>query len=196
MTGWLESFILTFIPLFIVMNTFGSLPYVIEVTEGLPVNKRNRLIHIATFTAAVIGLVFLFFGRFILSIMNISVGSFAIACGIILMVFSIKYLLTGKSVEFVNDKLIAVSPLGTPLIAGPAVIATLLLISLQYSIYIVLISFALNLVIAWGVFIGGRVIKGFLGHGGLKAIGNIFNLLLAAIAVSLVLRGLSLLGAI
>lgn len=196
MTGWLESFILTFIPLFIVMDAFGSLPYVIEVTESLSVKKRNRVIHIATFTAAIIGLVFLFFGRFILSVMSISVGSFAIACGIILMIFSIKYLLTGKSVEAVNDNLIAVSPLGTPLIAGPAIIATLLLLSMEYQIYIVLISFALNLVVTWGIFIGSRVIKGFLGQGGLKAIGNVFNLLLAAIAVSLVLRGLSLLGAI
>lgn len=196
MTGWLNSLVLTFVPLFIVMDAFGSLPYVIEVTEGLPLKQQHRIIHTATFTAALIGLAFLFFGRLILKAMSISLGSFAIACGIVLMVFSIRYLLTGKSVAVEKNDLIAISPLGTPLIAGPAIIATLLLLSMEHSIYIVLISFALNLIIAWVIFIFRKVIKRFLGNGGLKAMGNIFNLLLAAIAASLILRGLSILGVI
>ncbi len=196
MTGWLQSLVLTFIPLFIVMDSFGNLPYVIQVTEGLPSDQQHRIIHIATITAALIGLVFLFFGRLILTAMSISVGSFAIACGIVLMVFSVRYLLTGQSVEMVHDKFIAISPLGTPLMAGPAIITTLILLSLQYNIYIVLVSFALNLLVAWGIFHGKNKIMSLLGKGGLKAIGNVFNLLLAAIAVSMILRGLTLLGVI
>jgi multiple antibiotic resistance protein len=194
MSDWLKSLVLTFIPLFIVMDALGNLPYVIEVTEGLPSQQQHRIIHTATFTAALIGLVFLFFGRLILTAMSISVGYFAIACGIVLMMFSIRFLLTGQSVEMVHDKFLAISPLGTPLLAGPAIITTLILLSLQYNIYIVLISFALNLAVAWGVFHGKNKIMGLLGKGGLKAIGNVFNLLLAAIAVSMVLRGLTLLG--
>jgi multiple antibiotic resistance protein len=113
------------------------------------------------------------------------------------MVFSIRYLLTGKSVEIiVQDKLIAISPLGTPLMAGPAIITTLILLSLQYNIYIVLASFALNLVVAWVIFHCKNKIMGLLGKGGLKAMGNVFNLLIAAISASMVLRGLTLLGVI
>jgi multiple antibiotic resistance protein len=196
MSDWLKSLVSTFIPLFIVMDAFGNLPYVIEVTEGLPSNQQHRIIHTATLTAALIGLVFLFFGRLILTAMSISVGYFAIACGIVLMVFSIRFLLTGQSVEMVHDKLLAISPLGTPLLAGPAIITTLLLLSLQYAIYIVLISFALNLILAWVILHAKDKIMGFMGSGGLKAIGNVFNLLLAAIAASMVLRGLTLLGVI
>ncbi len=196
MTGWLQSLVLTFIPLFIVTDAFGSLPYVIEVTEGLPPKQQYRIIHTATVTAALVGLIFLFFGRAILSVMSISVGSFATACGIVLMVFSLRYLLTGHTVEMVNDELTAISPLGTPLLAGPALITTLLLLSLQYSVYVVLISFALNLLIAWGIYLGKKTLVSFLGQGGLKGIGNVFNLLLAAIAASLIIRGLTLLGII
>ena len=196
MSEWLKSLVSTFIPLFIVMNAFGNLPYVIEVTEGLPYKQQLRIIHTATITAALIGLVFLFFGRLILTAMSISVGYFAIACGIVLMVFSIRFLLTGQSVEMVHDNYLAISPLGTPLLAGPAIITTLLLLSLQYNIYIVLISFVLNLVLAWVILCTKDNIMGFMGNGGLKAIGNVFNLLLAAIAVSIVLQGLSSLGVI
>ena len=196
MAVWLQSLVMTFIPLFIVMDVFGSLPYVIEVTKGLPLKQQHRIIHTATYTAALIGLVFLFFGRLILSAMNISVGYFAIACGIVLFVLSIRFLLTGQSVEMVRDEFLAISPLGTPLLAGPAIITTLLLLSLQYAVYIVLISFALNLILAWIILHAKDKIMGFMGSGGLKAIGNVFNLLLAAIAVSMVLRGFTLLGII
>ena len=128
--------------------------------------------------------------------MNISVGYFTIACGIVLFVLSIRFLLTGRLVEMVRDDFLAISPLGTPLLAGPAIIATLLLLSLNYAVYIVLISFTLNLILAWIIFYTRDKIISFMGIGGLKAVGNIFNLLLAAIAVSMILRGLNLLGII
>jgi len=196
MLDWLKSLAMTAVPLFIVMDTFGNLPLVIEVTEGLPSRQQHKIIHIATLTAALIGLVFLLFGRLILALMNISLASFAIASGIILLVFSIRYLLTGETVELVRDELLAISPLGTPLLAGPAIITTILLLSLQYPVYIVLISFAVNLVLAWIIFNAKDKIMKFMGQGGLKAVGNVFNLLLAAIAASMIFRGLSLLGVI
>jgi multiple antibiotic resistance protein len=92
--------------------------------------------------------------------------------------------------------MIAVVPIGTPLLSGPATIATLLLLVGQFPLYIVLISFVLNLLIAWIFFLLGNQIINFMGQGGLRAVSNVFNLLLAAIAVSMVIRGLELLGII
>jgi multiple antibiotic resistance protein len=54
----------------------------------------------------------------------------------------------------------------------------------------------LNIAISWAIFLLGSQIMRFLGKGGLKAVSNIFNLLLAAIAVSMILKGLSLVGVI
>jgi len=56
------------------------------------------------------------------------------------------------------------------------------------------VSFILNIAISWIVFLLGNQFVRFLGQGGIKAISRIFNLILAAIAVSMVVRGLSLLG--
>jgi len=196
MHSWLASLALTFVPLFIVIDAFGNLPFILSLSEGMSQGERRRLIHIATVTATVVGLAFLFFGQLILHVMGISVGAFAIAGGIILMVLSIKYILTGKVVEAVKEEMIAVVPIGTPLVVGPATITTLLLLVGQFPLYIVLISFMLNLLIAWGVFLAGNQIVGFMGKGGVRAVSNVFNLLLAAIAITMVLRGLSLLGII
>ena len=194
MAHWLESFVLTFVPLFIVIDALGNLPFVISFSEGMSKHERRRTIHIATLTAVIVGLAFLFFGQFILNVMGISVGSFAIAGGIILLVLSIKYMITGRMVETIKEEMVAIVPIGTPLLVGPATITTLLLLVTQFSLYMVLLSFGLNLLIAWGIFLLSNWIVSFMGKGGLRAVSNVFNLLLAAIAVSMIIKGLNLIG--
>jgi multiple antibiotic resistance protein len=196
MHSFLSSLALTFIPLFIVIDAIGNLPLVLALTEGMSERGRRRVIHVATATAAVVGLAFLLFGKLILDALGISVGAFAIAGGVILLTLSVKYLLTGNMVEAIKEEMIAVVPIGTPLVAGPATITALLLLVGQFPVGIVLLSFMLNLAISWGLFLLGNRVIGFLGQGGVRAISSVFNLLLAAIAITMVLRGLNSLGII
>jgi multiple antibiotic resistance protein len=191
-----DSFVKTFVPLFIALDALGTLPFVLVFSEGMSVRQRRRTIHLAVATAGIVGLAFLFFGRFILDVLNIDVGSFAIAGGLILLVLSIKYMTTGRWVEMVKEEMVAIVPIGTPLLAGPATITTLLLLDTQFSLAMVTGTFILNIAISWAIFLLGSQIMRFLGKGGLKAVSNIFNLLLAAIAVSMILKGLSLIGVI
>jgi multiple antibiotic resistance protein len=194
-----NSFVLTFVPLFIVIDAIGNLPFVISASEGMTARERFRMINIAILTAAIVGLAFLFLGQLILNAMGISFGSFAIAGGLILLVLSIRYMITGHMVETAEkekEELVGVVPIGTPLTVGPATITTLLLLVEQeaYPLYMVLISFVLNLFIAWLICLAGNRIAGFLGQGGIKAVSRVFSLLLAAIAVSMVIKGLEILG--
>jgi len=192
----LQYFVLTFVPLFIVIDALGNLPFVISLSEEMTRPERRRMIHVAIITATIVGLVFLFFGQLILRVMGISVGSFAIAGGLILLALSIKYMATGQMVEVIKEEMVAVVPIGTPLTVGPATITTLLLLATQFPLYMVLISFALNMLITWVIFLLGEQVTRFLGQGGLKAISRVFSLLLAAIAVSMIIHGLGLLGII
>lgn len=189
-----QDFVFTFIPLFIVIDTLGNLPIVLAIGEGMTQVARHRMIHVAMITASVVGLIFLFFGKFILDAMNISVGALTIAGGIILFILSIRYLLSGRIVEADREELVAIVPIGTPLVVGPATITTLLLLSVDFPLGIVLLSLAVNLFISWIVFLSGTRIVRFLGKGGLKAFSQVFNLLLAAIAVSMIIHGLELVG--
>ena len=191
-----QDFVLTFVPLFIVIDAFGNSPFVITMGEDRTKPERRRMVHIAIITATVVGLIFLFFGQFILNVMDISVGSFAIAGGVILLVLSIKYMTSGHMVEMVSQEMLAVVPIGTPLTVGPATITTLILLALQYEIYIVLISFAVNMIITWVIFLLSQRIAALLGEGGIRAVSRVFSLLLAAIAVSMVIKGLALIGVI
>ena len=194
MTGFWHDFVLCFIPLFIVIDSFGSLPFLVAAGQDVERRQQLKIVHYAVITATVVGLIFLFFGQFILNVMSIQVPEFAIAGGIILLVLSILYMVTGHMVTVVKEEMVAIVPIGTPLTVGPATIATLLLLAGRYPTYIVLIAFAVNMVITWLIFLAAQRIAGFLGRGGLTAISRVFSLLLAAIAVSMIFTGLNTLG--
>ncbi len=196
MTDYLHDFVMTFVPLFIVIDAFGNLPFLLMAGEGLENRQKTKIVNYAILTATIVGLVFLFLGQFILNVLNIDVQEFAIAGGIVLLVLSIKYMMTGHMISVVKEELVAVVPIGTPLTVGPATIATLLLLAGQFPLYMVLVSFALNMVITWVIFFLSQKIARFLGHGGITAISRVFSLILAAIAVSMIIGGLRALGII
>ncbi len=112
------------------------------------------------------------------------------------MVLSTNYITKGRMVENSEEAMVGVVPLGTPLTAGPATITTLLLLQNEFPLYIVLISFALNLLITWGILLLGNKLIRVLGKGGSRAISQVFSLLLASIAITMILRGLDMLGII
>jgi len=194
--GFWDSFLLTFVPLFVVIDAVGTLPFVIALSETVSPSERQSIVRTAVLTAAIIGFIFLFLGQLILKLMQISVGSFAIGGGIILLVLSVSEILSRKSENIIKDKLVGIVPIGTPLTVGPATVTTLLLLATQFPIYWVVVSFAINILIVWLIFASSNFLMRLLGRGGTLAISKVFNLLLSAIAVNMVIRGLSMLGII
>ncbi|MDO8687284.1 MAG: MarC family protein, partial [Dehalococcoidales bacterium] len=67
-------------------------------------------------------------------------------------------------------------------------------LAIQFPIYLVLISFILNMLVTWVIFMLSAQIVRFMGKGGLQAVSRVFNLLLVAIAVSMIIRGLTMAG--
>ncbi|MBI2958157.1 MAG: MarC family protein, partial [Chloroflexi bacterium] len=145
-----QEFLLTAVPLFVAIDALGTVPILISVTSDASDAERIKIVHLAMVTASILALTFLFLGRWILQLLGISVGHFAVAGGTILGALALKDMLTGKFVEpAIKEELVAVVPIGTPLIAGPATVTTLILLSSQYKWWTVLAALAVNLVIAW-----------------------------------------------
>lgn len=180
-------------PLFVAIDAIGNLPIVLALSEDLTAKQRTRLVRVAMVTASGVGLAFLFIGKFVLGLLSISVGHFAMAGGLVLLALSLRDLVTGRMMETPSkEEMIAIVPIGTPLTVGPATLTTLLLLSDEYSLPIVLLSLSVNLLVAWVVFLQGNRVARFLGQGGLKAVSKVMSLFLAAIAVRMVFKGLSL----
>jgi len=175
------------------MDSVGVLPILFSLTREMKTRERSRTVRLAMLTALGLGLGFSAIGKAIFLFLGIEVADFLVAGGLILLVLSVKDLATGKMVEFQASLMIetiGVVPLGTPLVVGPAVLTTLLILIDQYSIFIVLFSFVLNMAIAWILFRQvDRVIK-FLGNSGTVAISKVVSLLLAAIAIKMIRQGI------
>ncbi len=189
----LERLGLTFIPLFVAIDPIGILPFVVSLTGEMTPQKRSKTIRQSMMAALTLGLVFIAIGKGVLLFLNIRMSDFLVAGGIILLVLAVRYLMTGKLVEFqptLGDEMIAVVPLGTPLVVGPAVLTTLLLLTDKFHLWIVIVSFVLNLLLAWLVFSQADRMVRILRREGVGAISQIASLLLAAIAVMMIRQGL------
>ncbi len=189
---------LTFVPLFFAMDAVGNLPIFLALTQEVGATRRRQTVNLATLTALGVGLGFVAIGKAIFSLLGIEVADFLIAGGIILLILAVRYLITGKIVETQDlsaSDMVGVVPLGTPLVVGPAVLTSLLSLTGQYRIAIVLSSFILNLAIQWVLFRQATRIVDFLGRTGVNAVSKIVMLLLAAIAVKMIRQGiLTILG--
>ena len=183
---------MTFVPLFVAMDAIGVLPILLPLTQDMKVSERRRVTRLAVLTALGLGLGFVAVGKGIFLFLGIEVADFLIAGGLILFLLAAKDLITGKMVEAeasVGADMIGVVPLGTPLVVGPAVLTTLLILVDLYSIVIVVVAFIVNLAIAWLLFAQANRVVAFLGQGGVRAASKIVSLFLAAIAVKMIRQG-------
>ena len=184
-----KNIILSFIPIFIAVDAVGTLPIFLSFSYLLNKKDKIRIIFQSIFTAILLTICFLFFGKIIFNFLKISIADFMIAGGAILFCLAITEIINPqKNINF-KDKDFGIVPLGTPLIAGPALLTTSLLIISEFGIFSTLISIIINLILAGFIFYYSDIFVKILGKSGLKAVSKITNLLLAAIAVMMIRRG-------
>lgn len=180
-----------FVPLFVAVDAFGTLPLFISLTEGFDSPKLKRVIIQSVITASVVTLGFLAVGPSFLLFLGITVSDFMIAGGILLLTISLSGLLTGEKKQKETDiDNIGAVPIGVPLIAGPAVLTTCILLSSTHGIILTSVSAFINILLAGIVFYFAGPICNFLGRTGTKTLSKLASLLLTAIAVMLIRKGM------
>ncbi len=148
----LEPFILTFIPIFVAVDAIGNIPLFISLVEGMNKGHRQKVIAESVTTATVVAIIFMFIGKWVLRLVGITIADFQIAGGALLFVISIRLLLPGASKGILSnghDKDVGVFPLGTPLITGPAVLTTTLMMLDSFGIIPTFVSLVINMLIVW-----------------------------------------------
>jgi multiple antibiotic resistance protein len=187
----MNQFWICFVPLFVAVDPVGILPLFISFTEGTDNKQRKRIILSSIITATVVGLLFLFVGEAGLRLLGITVEDFMIAGGIILFLISVGDLVTvEKPLRREQTESLGPVPIGVPLIVGPAVLTTLMLLGREHGLFPTALAMICNIALAGIVFYLSGPIMNFIGNSGSKIISKIANLFLAAIAVMLVRRGL------
>ena len=184
-----RGFLLAFIPLFVAVDVVALVPIYLGISSGTDEPERRGLIIEATLTAAAVGLGFLLVGDAVLYFLGVTVGDFQVAGGALLLVLSIYDLLHPELPLRQPGARLGAVPLGIPMIVGPAVLTTLLTVARTLGYPVTLISFALNLLIAWAALRWASLIGRMLGDAGSRAIAKVSSLILAAIGVTFIRRG-------
>ncbi len=202
MGEWTELVKLT-VALLAIVDPFASIPVFLSVTTGYTALERRRVTQVVAVTVFCVLGVAALIGTQILRFFGISIPSFLIAGGILLLLMAISMLQareTGirqtpdEAAEANERDAVAVVPLGIPLLAGPGAISTMIIATYESSSFfyhlLLLIPAAIIAVTVWLTFAAATRISERLGTTGMNIITRVMGLIIAAIGIEYIYRGL------
>ncbi len=179
--------------LFLIMDPLGNLPIVLSILKHIDPKRRRKVLIRELIFALLILMLFLFAGQSILSFLHVQPETLSISGGIILFIIAIKMIFpsAGSITGLAAGEEPFIVPMAIPMIAGPSVIAALLLLSSQYPDK--LLELSASVLLAWFVTFIILMFYAFfnklLGERGLKAVERLMGLLLVMISTQMFLDG-------
>src|ERR1700694_1706336 len=191
----------TFLALFPIVNPLGGIPVFFTLTADFTPEERRHTALKTSFYVFAILVVFLFFGRFVLSFFGISLPVLKIAGGLIVantawgMVTSTSRMTVAETEEATDKEDISLTPLAMPLLSGPGAIGVVMALAAHVDNWLAYLGMVIGIAaVALSVFLflcmGGPLVRR-LGPGAVGAINRIFGFLILAIAVQLVWDGVA-----
>ncbi len=191
------------IALFAIVNPIGCLPIFISATEGWSKQERQKTAKTVGLTVFMVLIISAFLGDKILNFFSISIPSFQIGGGILLMLIAISMMHGKQSAtkqtpeeaqNLADREVIAIVPLSIPLLAGPGAISQMIITAQQNPSFIGHLSLVLPIfvvcVIIWLTLRLSVGIANRLGTIGINIVTRLMGLILAAMAVEFVAHGL------
>ncbi len=181
--------------LFLLMDSIGNIPLFIAILKDFDPKTQKKIIRRELLIALGIIICFYFFGQLLLNIIDVQEETILIAGGIILFLIAINMVFPSLRSEKESKPIYGsnpfIVPLATPLIAGPAVLAAVMLYSEEKTQLVVPAIF-----IAWIasviVLTSATAFKKLFGDKGLAACEKLMGLLLTLISIQMCLKGITL----
>lgn len=193
---WLQVLSMSF-ALFLLMDSIGNVPIFVSILKNVPQKRQRNIIIRELIIALIIIVIFYFIGETLLGFLNVKMPTIMISGGIILFLIAIRMIFPSKQdshAELPHDSEPFIVPLATPLVAGPAVLAAVMLYSGQHMHSTMTTLTAIF--VAWGastlVLLSSSLWKKLLGDRGLVACERFMGLILTLIAVQMFLQGLEI----
>lgn len=189
--------------LFAIVNPVGSVPIFISATQGWPAEDRERTAKTAAVTVFLVLAMSVFIGDRVLDFFGISIPSFQVGGGILLMLIAIS-MLQGKAshvrqtpeeaLEISDREAIAVVPLSIPLLAGPGAISSMIIAAQQTETFWGHVSLVLPIIVVclliWTALRLSVNIAHRMGTIGINIVTRLMGLILAAMAVEFIANGI------
>ena len=180
--------------LVIIMDPIGNVPVFLSILKNIPMERRKIIIIRELIIAFLILMFFMFVGRFLLQLLQISQSSLGIAGGIILFIIAIRMIFPGTKPMFSHDEESEplVVPLAVPMLAGPSAIAAVILLMAQephrwldWTLAVFVASLISGIILVSSESLGRK-----LGNRALTAIERLMGIFLIMISVDFVLDGI------
>lgn len=192
-----------FVGLFAIVNPVGIMPVFVSLTSHLTMDERVKTASTANISVAVILIVSLFAGQALLDMFSISLDSFRIAGGLLLM--SIAFAMMNGQLgehkqnkqeksESISKEQVGVVPLAMPLMAGPGAISSTVVFGSHHSGPMDYIAVTITIMVfsfcCWVLFRSAPYIVRFLGQTGINVVTRIMGLILGALGIEFIAAGI------
>ncbi|NQE46575.1 hypothetical protein C5S31_11195 [ANME-1 cluster archaeon GoMg2] len=184
------SLVTVFIMLFVVMDPPGNIPIFMALTGDMTKKEREKELNYAVVVATVLLLIFAFLGKIILYVLGITTDSFMVAGGILLLLISFDLLRGEHKYGVRGESGVGAVPLGTPLLAGPGAITTVMVIIQSRGVGFVLFAI-FSAIIATKLVLGqSERILSIIGKVGSEVLSRVIGIIVAAIAIQFIGDGI------
>ncbi len=196
------SFLEIFIPIIVIVDSPGLVPVYLAMTEKYSEKRRKEVVNLAVIVASGTLLTFAIFGNYIFKFLDVSINAIEISGGILLFLIAVEMLFGRKSKtthseeqekESLEKENVAIFPLAIPLLTGPGAITTvMMLITLSETLYeklMVIVAIVVVFVITKFILNNSAILLKHLGITGLQVLTRIIGIVVAAIAVEFVIKG-------
>lgn len=191
-----------FISLLVVCSPFSALPALLNLTQGMTLKEKKNTGVAAGFAVGIILITMTWIGSSFLQFLGISVPAFQITGGIVvfLLAFSMLNAQVSRMKQTIEDQKeaqkkdsVAVVPLAIPIIAGPGAISTVIIANGTHpgvinQIFMTVCALLVALIIGITLYFAGNIEK-FLGQTGINIFNRIAGLILAAMAIQMLGKG-------
>jgi MarC family membrane protein len=185
----------TVVILLMVMDPLGNIPLFVSLLQNVPPRRRNLIILRECTIAFSVLLFFVFSGRRILDLLGLSDSALNIAGGVILFLIALRLIFRhpeGVYGNYTSNAEPFIVPLAIPSVAGPSAIATVILLVSRAPERIAdwILALAVASAITLALLLAAGRIARMLGSRGLAALERLIGLLLTAIAVEMLMKGI------
>lgn len=183
--------------LFFLMDPLGNIPVLLSVLSGIEPKRQRFIIARELSVALVILLIFLYAGKPLLNFLHLQQETVTISGGIILLIIGLRMIFPKpEGIMGANpDGEPFLVPIAIPLIAGPSVLAMLMLMTQSSPENMT--HWLLALVVAWAasaiIMMSAPFLLRLLKHRGLTALERLMGMILVMMAVQMLINGIKVL---
>ncbi|HSD60373.1 MAG TPA: MarC family protein [Burkholderiales bacterium] len=203
MGEWGELIKLT-VALVAVVDPFGTIPLFLSALGPADARLRARAARAAALTVLTVLALAALAGETILRWFGISIASFMVGGAILLLIHGISMLQVRESrlrqtpeeaAQAAQTHAVGVVPIGIPLLAGPGAISAVIIYAHEAPLgpWLLLAPVAVVALVVWGTLRASATIAQAMGTTGLNIMTRVMGLILSALAVEIMARGLVIL---